>query len=176
YDSHAIDDALFASENVRHLFYLGESMGAAISLQSAAVDPRVAGVVAEAGFANLREVTYDYAGLEISPLIGETLFRPATITALSAAEREGGFDADDVSPEKAVAARAFPVLLICDESDRRIPCRHSRRIYNAAIGPKQLWAVPGAGHTTAYGTHPEEFERRVVAFYEQVSAGEDAPR
>ncbi|MGB9403565.1 MAG: alpha/beta fold hydrolase [Candidatus Acidiferrales bacterium] len=176
YDSRAIDDALFASEKVGHLFYLGESMGAAIALQSAAVDSRVAGVVAEASFANLREVTYDYAGLQISPLLGRTIFRPATMVALASAEKEGGFKADDVSPERAVAARAFPVLLICDEDDRRIPCRHSRRIYKTAKGPKQLWAVAGAGHTMAFGMHPEEFERRVVAFFEQNSAENDAPR
>ncbi|MFZ0738101.1 MAG: alpha/beta fold hydrolase [Candidatus Acidiferrales bacterium] len=176
YDSRAIDDALFASEKVRHLFYLGESMGAAIALQSAAVDSRVAGVVAEASFANLHEVTYDYAGLQISPLLGKTIFRPATMVALASAEKEGGFKADDVSPERAVAARAYPVLLICDEDDRRIPCRHSRRIYKTAKGPKQLWAVAGAGHTMAFGMHPEEFERRVVAFFEQNSAENDAPR
>jgi len=141
-DSRSIDDALFASNEVGHLFYLGESMGAAIALQSAAVDPRVAGVVAEASFANLREVTYDYAGLEISPLLGKTLFRPATMVALAAAEKEGGFKAQNISPVKAVAARPFPVFLICDANDRRIPCRHSRMIYNATAGPKEIWVVP----------------------------------
>jgi len=46
----------------RRLFALGESMGAAIALQSAAIDPRIAGVVAESSFSDLREVSYDYAG------------------------------------------------------------------------------------------------------------------
>jgi alpha-beta hydrolase superfamily lysophospholipase len=59
-----------------HIFALGESMGAGIALQSAAVDPRIEGVVAEASFANLREATYDYAGLRRSPLLGKTLFAP----------------------------------------------------------------------------------------------------
>jgi pimeloyl-ACP methyl ester carboxylesterase len=160
-----IDDALMASEPVRHLFYFGESMGAAIALQSAAVDPRVAGVVAEDPFSNLREETYDYAGLQFSPLLGKTLFRPAAIMALSQAEKEGGFKAADVSPEKAVASRAFSVLLICGTGDHKIPCRHARRIYEEAIGPKELWIVPGAGHSMAYGVQGEEFERRVLGFY-----------
>ncbi|HEY4742992.1 MAG TPA: alpha/beta fold hydrolase [Candidatus Acidoferrales bacterium] len=169
-DSRSIDDALFASDDVRHLFYLGESMGAAIALQSAAVDPRVAGVVAESSFANLREVTYDYAGLDISPLLGKTLFRPATMMALADAEKEGSFSAQKISPEKAVAQRLFPVFLICDAKDRRIPCRHSRRIYNAAAGPKEIWVVPGAGHTMAFGTHPVEFESRVIGFFERIAS------
>ncbi len=37
YDTASIVDALYASENVRHLGALGVSMGAAIALQSAAV-------------------------------------------------------------------------------------------------------------------------------------------
>jgi uncharacterized protein len=164
-DSKAIDDALVASEAVRHLFYFGESMGAAIALQSAAVDPRVAGVVAEDPFSNLREVTYDYAGLQFSPLLRKTLFRPAAMMALSQAEKEGGFKVDDVSPEKAVEQRAFPVLLICGTEDHNIPCRHARRIFEDAIGPKELWIVRGAGHSMAYGVQREEFERRVLGFF-----------
>ena len=63
HDTQAIVDALEASEHPRHLFALGESMGAGIALQSAAIDPRIEAVVAEASFANLREASYDYAGL-----------------------------------------------------------------------------------------------------------------
>jgi len=165
WDTKSIVSALYASENPRSLFALGESMGAAIALQSAAVEPRISAVVAEAPFSNLREVTYDYAGLQLSPWLGKTLFRPATIIALRTAEKEGGFRADDVSPEQAVSERAFPVLLICGTLDRRIPCRHARRIFRAATGPKELWVVRGAQHTGAYGIDPAEFERRVLAFF-----------
>ena len=165
WDTKSIVAALYATENPRRLFALGESMGAAIALQSAAVEPRISAVVAEASFSNLREVTYDYAGLQFSPWLGRTLFRPATIVALRAAEKEGGFRADDVSPEQAVSERAFPVLLICGTLDRRIPCRHARRIFRAATGPKKLWVVRGAQHTGAYGTDRAEFKRRVLAFF-----------
>lgn len=169
-DSKAIDDALISSDNVAHLFYLGESMGAAIALQSAGVDSRIGGVVAEAPFQNLREVTYDYAGFQSFVFLGKTLFRPATITALRVAEKQGGFEADDVSPEVAVANHAFPVLLICDAEDRKIPCRHAEAIYNAAIGPKELWVVPRAGHSMALGTDPGGFARRVLSFLAQSAA------
>jgi uncharacterized protein len=164
-DSKLIDDALVAVEPVRHLFYFGESMGAAIALQSAAIDSRVAGVVAEDPFSNLREETYDYAGLQFSPLLGKTLFRPAAIMALSQAEKAGGFTAADVSPEEAVASRAFAVLLICGTEDHKIPCRHARRIYERAIGPKELWIAKGAGHSMAYGVEHDEFEMRVLGFF-----------
>src|SRR5467141_1973288 len=65
-----------------HLFALGESMGAGIALQSAAADPRIEAVVAEASFASLREASYDYAGLRWSPLLGKTFLAPFSWTLL----------------------------------------------------------------------------------------------
>lgn len=165
WDTKKIVDALYASEKPRSVFELGESMGAAIALQSAAVDPRIRAVVAEASFSSLREVSYDYAGMAVSPLLGRTLFRPASYFALCSAEKEGGFRVNDVSPAQAVSVRAFPVLLICGTRDKTIPCRHSEQILREAAGPKQLWIVPGAGHTGAFGTEPAEFRRRVLAFF-----------
>jgi uncharacterized protein len=167
YDTVAITDALYKTENVRNLYALGVSMGAAIALQSAAIEPRITAVAAEDPFASLREVSYDYAGLELSPLLGKTLFRPATIFALDAIKRSGGFDPDEVSPRKAVALRPFPVLLICGTEDHRIPCRHAEAIFNAATGPKELWIVPGVGHAMALGQAPAEYENRVVTFFEK---------
>ena len=167
YDTVSVVDALYATEKVRHLFALGVSMGAAIALQSAAVELRIEDVVAEDPFADLREVSFDYAGLRSWPLLGKTLFRPAAFMAMRSMSRAGGFDPDEVSPEKAVAERPFPVLLICGTQDTTIPCRHAERIYKAATGPKELWIVQGAGHASALGQDPTEYENRVVNFFEK---------
>ena len=164
YDTVAITSALYSTENVRHLGALGVSMGAAIALQSAAVEPRIEGVVAEDPFADLREVSYDYSGLHFSPLLGKTLFRPATIFAMDQMGEAGGFRPDDVSPAKAVATRSFPILLICGTRDRTIPCQHAERIYEAARGWKELWVVKEAEHASALGRAPAEYEDRVIDF------------
>ena len=149
----------------RHIFALGESMGAGIALESAAADPRIEAVVAEASFANLREAAYDYAGLRKYPWLGKTLLSPFAWTLLDRGKRLTGIPLAEVSPEKAVASRAFPVLLICDEKDVALPCRHSQMIYDAARGPKELWVVPNAYHTAALGFYPDEFKRRVLGFF-----------
>jgi uncharacterized protein len=164
-DTRAILDALVAAEHPTYIFALGESMGAGIALQSAAVDPRIEAVVAEAGFASLREASYDYAGLQRSPLLGKTLFAPGAWIMLARGQSLAGFPAADVSPEKSVAARPFPVLLICDEADMTLPCRHTKKIFAAATGPKSLWVVPHAYHTAALGYEPAEFKRRVLSFF-----------
>jgi alpha-beta hydrolase superfamily lysophospholipase len=185
-DTKSIIDALRGSEldpcltvqwpgapcrGLAHIFALGESMGAGIALQSAGADARIEAVVAEAAFANLREASYDYAGLRKSPLLGKTLFAPFSWTLLYRGEKLTGLPVAEVSPEKAAATRAFPVLLICDEKDEALPCRHTERIYAAAIGPKQFWKVPGAFHTAALGFQPAEFQRRVLDFYANVARG-----
>jgi alpha-beta hydrolase superfamily lysophospholipase len=171
-DTVAIVNALYSTEKVRHLYALGVSMGAAIALQSAAIEPRIEGVVAEDPFANLREVTYDYAGFHFSPFLGKTLFRPATIFALHAIAKEGGFDPDEVSPEEAAAARYFAVLLICGTRDHTIPCRHAERIYRATRGPKEFWVVDGAEHASALGRASAEYERRVIYLMSGTTSGD----
>jgi alpha-beta hydrolase superfamily lysophospholipase len=153
-----------------HIFALGESMGAGIVLQSAAADPRIEAVVAESPFASLREATYDYAGLQKYPWLGKTFFVPGAWSLLYRGEIIAHFPAAEVSPQHAVAARAFPVFLICDENDVVLPCRHAEMIYAAARGPRQLWIVPRAFHTAAYGFAPDEFRRRVLAFFAAAAA------
>jgi hypothetical protein len=125
--------------------------------------------VAEAPFATLREASYDYAGLRRSPWLGKTLFAPGTWTMIYRAEHIANLPAADVSPVKGVAARAFPMLLICDGADMALPCRHTKMIFDAAIGRKEMWIVPNAYHTAALGYQPTEFRRRVLKFFE--SAG-----
>lgn len=148
-----------------HIFALGESMGAGIALQSAAADPRIEAVVAESSFATLREAADDYAGLRKYPWLGKTLLSPFAWTLLYHGEKLTGFPLAEISPVKAVASRPFPVLLICDENDAALPCRHTQMIYAVARGPKQIWTVPGAYHTAALGFQPEEFKRRVLSFF-----------
>ncbi len=155
-----------------HLFALGESMGAGIALQSAAADPRIEAVVAEASFASLREAhcLRLRRAYKKYPLLGKTFFAPGAWTMIYRGQSLAGFPASEVSPEKAVASRAFPVLLICDGADTTLPCRHTRRIYAAATGPKELWEVANAFHTAALGYQPEEFQRRCLAFFAAAAA------
>jgi hypothetical protein len=174
-DTSVVIDALEASEKPQHLFALGESMGAGISLQSAGADPRIEAVVAEASFANLQEAAYDYAGLRQYPWLGKTLFAPGAWLMVYRGAKLAGFPALEVSPERSVAGRAFPILIICDGEDRALPCRHSEIIFRAARGEKEFWRVPKAYHTAALGYEPEEFRNRVLGFFERYRQARPAP-
>jgi alpha-beta hydrolase superfamily lysophospholipase len=167
-DVRAIIDTLELSEKPQHLFALGESMGAGIALQAAGADQRIEAVVAEASFANLQEAAYDYAGLREYPWLGKTLFAPGAWLMVYRGGKLAGFPAAGVSPEKAVATRNFPVLIICDEEDHALPCRHSEMIFRAASGPKEFWRVPHAYHTAALGSEPMEFRKRVLGLFDRL--------
>jgi fermentation-respiration switch protein FrsA (DUF1100 family) len=97
--------------------------------------------------------------------MGRTLLRPAVIAGIYAIQREGQFSVDDISPERAVGERSFPILLIADGQDTTLPPRHVQRIYTAAAGAKPVWVVPGAAHASGFGAAPAEYERRVLAFF-----------
>jgi len=163
-DVSAAIDELERTEHPEHLYALGNSMGAGIALQTAGSDARIEAVAAEAPFANLQEAAYDYAGLQRWPLLGKTFFAPGAWVLIYRGQRLAGFPASEVSPERAVKARAFPLLLICDAADVVLPCRHSETILRVATGAKELWRVPGALHTGAMGTAPAEYRRRVISF------------
>jgi pimeloyl-ACP methyl ester carboxylesterase len=163
-------DELEQTEHPEHLYALGISMRAGIALQAAARDARIEATVAEAPFATIQEAAYDYAGLQRWPLLGKTFFAPGAWVVVYRGGHLAGFQPSEVSPVRAVAKRAFPLLLICDGADVVLPCRHSEMILRAAAGPKELWRVSGALHTGALGAETNEFRRRVVSFFDQQHA------
>ncbi len=43
----------------------------------------------------------------------------------------------------------IPLLILHGDRDATVPVHHGRQLYDAALEPKQLWIVPGAGHIQA---------------------------
>jgi pimeloyl-ACP methyl ester carboxylesterase len=165
-DVRAIVSALENRVHPRCIFAFGVSMGGGIALQAAAAEPRITAVAAEAPFSSFREASYDYAGFHWNPWLGRILFRPVVEAGLLASRYIGGFRPAEISPEKAVAQRPFPIFLIGDANDAVLPIRHQESIFAAATGPKQLWIVEGASHSEALGVARTEYERRVLSFFE----------
>jgi alpha-beta hydrolase superfamily lysophospholipase len=117
---------------------LGNSMGAAVALQTAADEPRVAEVIAIATFSDLRT-----AAIQRAPFFAS---RANIDEAFHLAEAQGHFKVDEVSPVAAAPRIACPVLLIHGADDHETPPAHSQRVYEALHAPKQLILVPKANH------------------------------
>ena len=120
---------------------IGTSLGGAVALQTAAIDERVAAVVAVATFSDLRTVAFERAPFFASKKNIEDAF--------GLAEREAAFRVDDVSPVAAAANIRVPVFLIHGSEDRETPPDHSRRVLAALRSPAKFLLVPGAGHNAS---------------------------
>jgi alpha-beta hydrolase superfamily lysophospholipase len=120
--------------DVSHTGVLGGSLGAAIALQWAGIDPRVKAVVAVAPFAELSsEMDFFYQVHHVSIL--------QAFLIEAAAQREGRFDIADVSPLKAVMSIDTPILLAHGREDDIVPVTESRRLFRAARGPVAIEEV-----------------------------------
>jgi pimeloyl-ACP methyl ester carboxylesterase len=81
-----------------------------------------------------------------------------------------GVDLERASPENAVAASRVPILLIHGRKDANLPPRHSEEIqaHNPGV---VLWEPAQAGHCGAAGAEPQEYERRLIGWFESHDAG-----
>lgn len=154
---------------------MGFSMGAATVLLTAAKEPRVAGVVADSSFADIRDLIVVEASDRIGlPQWATRLLMPGMVTMARLSYR---INVGAIVPEEAVARLPFPVLIIHGQEDERVPPSHAQRIYRAARQEgTELWMVPGAEHARAYKTRPQEYIQRVTAYFqERLAQTEKAP-
>jgi uncharacterized protein len=165
-----VDDLLAAIRYVRSrpdyavmpLGVLGESQGAAVALMGTARSPEVRAVIAESPFARLDHAVDNHfrkvlgwtspAFVLPTRLVGEALIRRRCC---------------DVSPVDEVSRIApRPILLIQDAEDRLCPPEETAMLLRAAGKNASLWTVAGADHICAEYIQQDEYERRIVQFFE----------
>ena len=150
-------------------FLLGESMGAAIGLQATAVTPGISAIVVEAPYANFRQISYERLGRRtgLGQLFWETLGRPILEAAFVYTRLRYGIYLPDSDPKLAIQHSTTPTLLIAGKNDVDIPMHHSQELAEACNGHCNLWIVPGGQHADAATFAPEEFETRVLDWFDQ---------
>ena len=140
---------------------LGSSLGAASALLAAAEKLEIKGVVAQIPFTSINEILCHLFKNEI----GLSCFPFAHVTKLIS-ELRLGVDFDKVAPVKAIRGiTPRPVFLIDEGMDTVLPCNSVETLYVAARDPKMFWMVPDAPHGQAWETAPEEYQKRVLAFW-----------
>jgi fermentation-respiration switch protein FrsA (DUF1100 family) len=146
---------------------LGNSYGGALVIEYAARNPQIRAVVANSPFASLNDtvttsVTF-FANVPAFPFVPLILFW---------AEQEAGFKAADIDTT-AWIAKLSPraVLLMQGGRDVAISTDSGQLLYDAAGEPKELWFEPELGHTMFDRARPQEYEQRVVAFFDRYLLG-----
>jgi uncharacterized protein len=166
-DIHRWVSWIYSHDPQQCVYGFGESYGAALMLQSLAVEGRFCAVAVESPFSTAREMSFERVSgpLHFGPWFGRTLGRPAIWSAVAYARVRYGLDLLQPSPLEAVAHSSVPVLLIHGADDRNIAPRHSQLIAAAAPSHSELWLVPKAGHTMARAVAPREFEGRLLGWF-----------
>jgi len=143
-----------------HIGLLGFSMGAAVALQAAAIEPFIRCVIAESGFLDLNTVAYDYLERHVG-----VRWKCIHDTALRTAERIAHFSVKDVSPLESVKKLHAPVLFIHGTEDRTVKPVYSQKLYDACSSMKELYMIEGAHHIDLYETAGETYNTKRIEFF-----------
>ncbi len=165
-DVHRWVSWLYEKHSPRCVYGLGESMGAAILVQSLAVEPRFCGAIAESPFATFRDGAYSKFS-EFSHLglwFGKTLGRPMIESGLLYARLRYHVDLTQADPAYAVRRSRVPLLLIHGGADHNIFPVNSEKLHRLDAAHSELWEVPGALHTGAWARDPQGFQSRVLGW------------
>ena len=145
-------------------------MGGELLLQTAADSTAIEAVVSEgAGLRSPREAQ-ELSGFGLTKL--RYLWGSTVQTAATALFGSDLPPANLAELVPRIAPR--PVLLI--QAGRGAGGEELNAEYHEAAGlPKELWAIPEASHTGGITARPDEYERRVVGFFDRALL-EEAPR
>ena len=73
----------------------------------------------------------------------------------------------DISPLNEISKIKVPILLIHGEKDSQISVENSKILYETSNKNKtELWLVPKADHGYAHYLYPEEYEQKLIGFFE----------
>ncbi len=143
---------------------LGISMGAVAAIMAAPACPHIEAMVVDSAYADLESA--------IGKKLADILRLPFLVPLGWVSIRLGEW----ISQGNVAAVRAVdyvgriaprPLLIIYGELDDYLPSDHPQRLFDAANEPKELWLAPGSGHAMARLDRPEEYVRRVQAFFER---------
>jgi dipeptidyl aminopeptidase/acylaminoacyl peptidase len=140
---------------------LGHSMGAVVSLLGAAGEPGVEALVLDSPFSNLQTLMVERVRratkLPGTPFVwlAGLMFWMRTRSWIS-----------ECSPRDILSSlEPRPLFFIHGGADDITPVQHSRRLYDAYRGPREIWIVQGAPHTGAYFADRPLYVERVAGFF-----------
>lgn len=142
---------------------LGNSLGGSMVIQYAADNPRINAVVAHSAFSSMADtintsIRY-YTDLPAFPFADLIRFW---------AERELGGRIEDIDASLWIGQLSpRPVLILHSTTDIVISQESGELLFAAANEPKELWQVENVDHASFDQQLAQEFELRVVAFFDR---------
>ncbi len=141
---------------------IGLSVGGEMMIETAATSGVLDAVVSEGAGARSYGEDVDQDGNTVDAVLGRPLSAIKTASIAVFSNTSPPDHLADLAPR--VAPR--PLLLIASPNSPHGE-ELNRDYYAAAREPKELWEIPEAGHTGGLAARPEEYERRVVGFFDE---------
>jgi uncharacterized protein len=136
---------------------LGFSLGASVAIMSS--NPKIQAIVADSPYSNLNnmiESMYRHFFVFKHPFVYLTRLYSKIFF---------GVDTKDVNAEEKIK-HIDNILIIHGKNDKQIPVKESYTLHNAN-NKAELWIVNNAGHGEIYAFNKEEYESRVLDFFEK---------
>lgn len=135
----------------------GQSLGGMVALRNA-IDVKdetgIRAVVVHGGFASYQEVGRKVMARGI--LTWPLQWLPWVVLS------------DRHAPDDGVVEVApLPLLVMHSEDDRVVPFSCGERIYDLAGEPKEIWKIPGEGHTDAFQRYGDTYQKMLVDWLER---------
>jgi fermentation-respiration switch protein FrsA (DUF1100 family) len=149
--------------NPNQIGILGNSYGGMLAIQYASQNENIKAVVANSAFSSMQDtvatsVKY-FTGLPEFPFVPLIVFW---------AEQNTGIKMEEIDTTKWIPLISpRPVFLMQGGADTVISPSSGQILYDAANEPKELWFDAELGHVDFDTERAEEYEARVVAFFDQ---------
>jgi fermentation-respiration switch protein FrsA (DUF1100 family) len=174
YGYHEWQDVVAAMEYLKHrsdihpdrIGLLGQSMGGSVIIRAAARSDVPRAIVVESTFRNMSSAVDD-AFDNISSLPQW----PFASLVVWMAESAIGADISELDSVRDMATLNLPVFIIHGTDDELMPLEHHNALLRAANDPKLSWIVEGMGHVSPALFTPNEYERRLIEFFDLYLAG-----
>jgi len=140
----------------------GTSMGGAVAIQAAALNPHICAVVSECSYTSLRVVFVDY-----QKRIIKLPWHFLRNIALVQSQKIANFKARLVSPLEDIKRIHIPILIVHGKNDTFIKSEYSKILFNAANEPKQLLLIDNAGHNDIWDIGGKVYENSLSAFFKK---------
>lgn len=153
------------AKGIERLGLLGFSMGGMVAMLTAPLCPHVHAVISDGGPARLKTSLTVWGQERGVPRPLADLLAWLTLVVTSLRLGANLFRYEPLRWVGKIAPR--PILFIHGDHDQYLPSADFAALVAAAGPTAEVWRVPEAGHRTVDQLYPDEYRRRIVAFFDR---------